>query len=79
LIGDDFPKCQSVSSSKRKTAIRKFWKEMRSDLNRVQSYFTYFAEYATPHYRGENDRGWKADIEFICRDTTVEKMRELGE
>ena len=79
LIGDDFPKCQSVSSTKRKTAIRKFWKEMRSDLSRVQSYFTYFAEYATPHHRGQNDRGWKADIEFICRDTTVEKMRELGE
>jgi len=79
LIGDDFPKCQSVSSTKRKTAIRKFWKEMRCDLSRVQSYFTYFAEYATPHQRGQNDRGWKADIEFICRDTTVEKMRELGE
>tara|TARA_R110000850_G_scaffold269167_3_gene401047 strand:- start:9539 stop:10270 length:732 start_codon:yes stop_codon:yes gene_type:complete len=74
LIGDDFPKCQALST-KRKTVLKKFWTILGKDLEKVESYFSFFAKHATPHQRGAN--GWTADIEFICREETVVKMREI--
>jgi hypothetical protein len=75
LIGDDFPKVQSVKSSRRQSTLRKFWKEMECDFDRVNAYFSYFSRNATQHQRGAN--GWVADINYICRDTTIETMREM--
>ena len=75
LIGDDFPKCQALSQ-KRKTCLKKFWTLVNKDLEKVRNYFGYFSNNADPHHRGQNDRGWRADIEFICREETVMKMRE---
>jgi len=78
VIGDDFPKCRSMDARKRKAVIRNFWKAMSFNLEYVESYFTDFSENAKPWYRGHNDRGWVADIEYICRDTTIIKMREAN-
>lgn len=31
---------------------------------------------ASPHCRGENDRGWRADIDFVATATKFQKLRE---
>lgn len=31
---------------------------------------------ASPHCRGENDRGWRADIDFVANPTKFQKLRE---
>jgi uncharacterized protein YdaU (DUF1376 family) len=31
---------------------------------------------ASPHCRGENDRGWRADIDFVASPTKFQKLRE---
>lgn len=33
-----------------------------------------FTEWAGPHYSGENDRKWRADLEFATRTSTFEKV-----
>jgi hypothetical protein len=39
------------------------------------SYLEYgFPEWAGPHYSGQNDRQWRADLEFATRTTTFEKI-----
>lgn len=39
------------------------------------SYLAYgFPEWAGPHYSGDNDRKWRADLEFATRTTTFEKV-----
>ena len=51
---------------------------MREDLERVATYFNYFNENAGSFYRGDNDRGWKADFKYICRESTITKAREAN-
>lgn len=31
---------------------------------------------ASPHCLGENDRGWRADIDFVCQPKSFNKLRE---
>lgn len=31
---------------------------------------------ASPHCRGENDRGWRADLDFVANPTKFQKLRE---
>ena len=67
-----------VITDKRKKALKKFWALIDKDINRVESYFNWFINNAE-HHRwifGDNDRGWKADIEYICRDETFAKATE---
>lgn len=67
-----------VITEKRKKAIKKFWTLIDKDINRVESYFNWFITNAE-HHRwifGDNDRSWKADIEYICRDETFAKATE---
>tara|TARA_B100001063_G_scaffold246739_1_gene287312 strand:+ start:5249 stop:6004 length:756 start_codon:yes stop_codon:yes gene_type:complete len=67
-----------VITEKRKKALKKFWALIDKDINRVESYFNWFISNAE-HHRwifGDNDRCWKADIEYICRDETFAKATE---
>ena len=73
----------SQLSDKRKKAIKKlaqvFIKRFDID-NDVESalaeYFRDFLQSATNFYIGENNRGWKADFEYILRETTLDKVLE---
>nr|WP_315538994.1 helix-turn-helix domain-containing protein [uncultured Haemophilus sp.] len=73
----------SQLSDKRKKAIKKlaqvFIKRFEID-NDVESalgeYFKDFLTSATNFYFGENNRGWKADFEYILRETTLDKVLE---
>lgn len=73
----------SQLSDKRKKAIKKlaqvFIKRFDID-NDVESalgeYFKDFLKSATNFYFGENNRGWKADFEYILRETTLDKVLE---
>ena len=73
----------SQLSDKRKKAIKKlaqvFIKRFDID-NDVESalgeYFKDFLKSATSFYFGENNRGWKADFEYILRETTLDKVLE---
>ena len=73
----------SQLSDKRKKAIKKlaqvFIKRFEIDTD-VESalgeYFKDFLKSATNFYFGENNRGWKADFEYILRETTLDKVLE---
>ena len=73
----------SQLSDKRKKAIKKlaqvFIKRFEID-NDVESalgeYFKDFLTSATNFYFGENNRGWKADFEYILRESTLDKVLE---
>lgn len=73
----------SQLSDKRKKAIKKlaqvFIKRFEID-NDVESalgeYFKDFLKSAPNFYFGENNRGWKADFEYILRETTLDKVLE---
>lgn len=66
-------------TTKRKTAIKKYWtREGKHGMDRVESYFTWLWNNRSDHswVFGSNDRGWKADIEYILREDTIAKARE---
>lgn len=73
----------SQLSDKRKKAIKKlaqvFIKRFEID-NDVESalgeYFKDFLKSAPNFYFGENNRDWKADFEYILRETTLDKVLE---
>ena len=73
----------SQLSDKRKKAIKKlaqvFIKRFEIDAD-VESalgeYFKDFLKSAPNFYFGENNRGWKADFEYILRETTLDKVLE---
>lgn len=65
---------------KRKRNIRKCWAMEVAGSYPFKS-GEFWRQYFTdclldPHWTGSNDRGWKADIEFLTRETTVLKVLE---
>ncbi|WGL99139.1 replication protein RepO [Arsenophonus sp. aPb] len=75
-VGDTLPNAETLND-KRKRAISKFWKELKEpSLEAVKNYFGYFMETATPWYFGENDRGWRANFDYLLRPDTITKTRE---
>ena len=73
----------SQLSDKRKKAIKKLAQvfikrfEIETDVeSALGEYFKDFLKSATNFYFGENNRGWKADFEYILRETTLDKILE---
>ena len=73
----------SQLSDKRKKAIKKLAQvfikrfEIDSDVeSALGEYFKDFLQSASNFYFGENNRGWKADFEYILRETTLDKVLE---
>lgn len=73
----------SQLSDKRKKAIKKLAQvfikrfEIETDVeSALAEYFRDFLQSATNFYFGENNRGWKADFEYILRETTLDKVLE---
>lgn len=65
-------------SDKRKTRIKSLWIKFGRDIEKMESYFSWLYDKRQAHIWifGENNRGWIADIEFICRDDTYTKAIE---
>lgn len=79
VCGDHLPQCLKLNE-KRKRNIRKCW---NLQLNgafpfRAPSFWEgYFNDCLTNrHWLGENDRGWRADLEFLTREEKVLKVLE---
>ena len=73
ILGNELPKCQKLTA-KRKSLISKLWAEMAGyhkckTTEEVLNAFTdYFERVRRIGFlKGENDRKWKADIEFVTR------------
>lgn len=66
---------------KREGNIKKCW---AMDINGIKPFQSpefwrqYFSDclVVDPHWTGKNDRGWRADLEFLTRETTVLKVLE---
>ncbi|MFS1538911.1 MAG: replication protein [Candidatus Phlomobacter fragariae] len=75
-VGNKLPNAESLND-KRKRAIGKFWKELKNpSVDAAKNYFEVFVETANPWYFGENDRGWRASLDYLLRPDTVTKTRE---
>ena len=68
-------------SDKRKRAVKKLsdvFKKRFGDgsASALGEYFTDFMRSAREFYFGENNRGWKADFDFLLRENTLDKVLE---
>ncbi len=65
-------------NDKRKRAIKKFWNHSEEFQN--SEYLAKYFEAANRHdfWIGNNDRGWRADIEFLMRIEQHDKLREMN-
>lgn len=68
-------------SDKRKRAVKKLstvFKKRFGDGSSaaIGEYFADFLKQAPPFYFGENNRGWKADFEYLLRESTLDKVLE---
>lgn len=83
LTGVALPRIADPSnlSDKRKRAVKKLsevFKKRFSDgsASALGEYFTDFMRSAREFYFGENNRGWKADFDFLLRENTLDKVLE---
>lgn len=75
-LGDRLPKCSKITEP-RKKAIKKLLAELAEPTPEAAGkYFSAFATKARSFHFGENDRGWKADFDFVVRVETLIKTRE---
>lgn len=70
-------------SDKRKRAVHKLAKQFQKRFGQYtpsafRDYFDDFMRSASSWYFGENNRGWKADFEYLLRETTLDKTIEGG-
>jgi len=65
-------KCREVND-KRRVAMRRLWTKFKT-LDAVKAYFEKLA--SNPHNVGQNDRKWKADLEYAGRAEVVAKVVE---
>ncbi|MDA5611875.1 hypothetical protein NM947_12085 [Pasteurella multocida] len=68
-------------SQERKRKIKKLADVMKKrfgscDAETFRNYFLDFMRSATQFYFGENDRGWRADFEYILREKVMDKTIE---
>lgn len=70
------PAAEKVTQ-KRKRAIDKLLAELKEPtVECAENYFHAFFEKARPFYFGDNDRGWKADFDYVLRVETMIKTKE---
>lgn len=75
-VEDKLPKVVKMTSA-RKNAVKKLLKEFNEPtFQNLANYFYDFVEKANRFYFGENDRGWRADFDYIVKTTTYLKFIE---
>ena len=75
-VENRLPKVSKITTA-RKNAVKKLLKELEQPtFQNLAGYFYDFVDNAKPFYFGENDRGWRADFDYIVRLTTYLKFIE---
>lgn len=75
-VEDKLPKVSKMTPA-RKNAVKKLLKEFdEPTFQSLANYFYDFVDKASRFYFGENDRGWRADFDYIVRITTYLKFIE---
>ena len=75
-VEDKLPKVVKMTPA-RKNAVKKLLKELDAPtFQNLANYFYDFVEKANRFYFGENDRGWRADFDYIVKTTTYLKFIE---
>ena len=81
VCASHLPQCLKLTE-KRKSQIRKCWnlEVAGSKPFRTADFWEgYFNDCLTnPHWIGQNDRGWKADIEFLTKEANVLRVLEAS-
>ena len=88
VLGDKLPKAQLLND-KRKRVIAGRWKEMLNSkdpsgkvrftdtVSGLAWFAKFFAKVAlNPHWLGENDRGWRADLDWILKPDNFLRILE---
>lgn len=79
VCGHVLPQCLKANEGRRRN-IRKCWNmviEGKKPFQSAEFWEAYFNDcLQNPHWCGHNDRGWKADIEFVTRESSVLKTLE---
>lgn len=74
----NLPKVKSPErmTDKRKNQVKKFW-DFHKDNQNSDFYADYFAKAnSSPFLIGSNERGWKADFDFLMKPETHEKLMD---
>ena len=75
-VENRLPKVVKMTTA-RKNAVKKLLKEFDTPtFQSLANYFYDFTEKANRFYLGENDRGWRADFDYIVKTTTYLKFIE---
>lgn len=76
VLGDRLPWVRMLTD-KRKTKIRLMLGRLKTPtVSAFRAYVIAFSENARSFYFGDNNRGWRADMDFILREETLVKVRE---
>ena len=75
-VENRLPKVSKMTTA-RKNAVKKLLKEFnKPTFQNLANYFYDFVEKANRFYFGENNRGWRADFDYIVKTTTYLKFIE---
>ncbi|MGN4988101.1 replication protein [Aeromonas hydrophila] len=78
ILGGRLPRCETLSNQ-RKRAIKTLVGHLRPDRPAVEAFTAYledFRDHASGFYFGDNNRGWRANFDFMVRLETLIKARE---
>ena len=64
-------------TQKRKGAAKRLYSTLNKDIDTIAKYFGWLSE--SDFYGGANDRGWKADFDYVCEERVILRYMEKGE
>lgn len=76
VLGDRLPQAETLNDKRRKAINRLMTELNEPTLEAVNNYFAAFARVAKPFYFGENNTGWRANLDYLLRSDTLIKTRE---
>lgn len=76
ILGDRLPWAK-VITDKRRAALKRLLPRLKTaNVEGFRAYLKAFSKMARSFYFGENDRGWRADIDYILKEQTLVAVRE---
>tara|TARA_R110000824_G_scaffold42980_11_gene125960 strand:- start:4593 stop:5432 length:840 start_codon:yes stop_codon:yes gene_type:complete len=64
-------------TQKRKGAVKRLYQTLNKNMDTIAQYFGWLSE--SDFYGGVNDRGWKADFDYVCEERVILRYMEKGE
>ncbi|MCY1698628.1 helix-turn-helix domain-containing protein [Lelliottia sp. SL45] len=76
ILGDRLPWAK-VITDKRRAALKRLLPKLKTaNVEGFRAYLKAFSKMARSFYFGENERGWRADIDYILKEQTLVAVRE---